>query len=315
MDVGLALPQFDYAADGDDPPPWETTLDWARRAEQAGFTSVWLADHLFLSMDFKYGGPPGRHRAVDPLVGLAAIARVAKTVRVGTLVLCAQLRPPKVLAKALATLDRVAAGRLVAGFGAGWYEPEYFEAGVPFASPGARLRELAETVDVVRDTLASAATRPGPVQQPTPPLWVGGKGDRLLEVVARHADGWNTVWVWTENDYRERLDALDRACEGVGRDPATVTRSLGLTTLVGTDDADIARRYERMQAATPPGIIDHVSLERFREGRLVGTPEQVRDRLGRWAELGVSTFVMCLGALPFGVSEPDDFDLVASALP
>ena len=315
MDVGLALPQFDYAADGEDAPAWDTTLDAAARAERLGFTSVWLADHLFLSMDFKYGGPPGRHRAVDPLVALAAVARAAPTVRVGTLVLCAQLRPPKVLAKAVASLDRIAGGRLVVGIGAGWYEPEYVEAGVPFERPSVRLRQLADTVDVLREMCASGATRPAPAQQPCPPVWVGGKGDRLLDVVAGHADGWNTVWVWTPEAYLERLAALEQACERVGRDPASVTRSLGLTTLVGTDDADLARRYERLLAATPPGVLDGVPLEEFREGRLVGTPEHVRDQLGRWAELGVSTFVVGLGALPFGVSDTDDIDLVASALP
>jgi len=315
MDVGLALPQFDYASDTEDPPPWEQTCEAAVRAEQLGFTSVWLADHLYLSMDFKYGGPPGPHRAVDPLVALAAIARAAPTVRVGTLVLCAQLRPPKVLAKALATLDRIAGGRLIAGIGAGWFEPEYVEAGVTFERPGVRLRQLAETVDVIRDMCSSGATRPAPHQQPGPPIWVGGKGDRLLDVAARHADGWNTVWVWTPDAYRERLEVLDRACDAAGRDPTTVTRSLGLTTLVGTDDADIGRRWQRLRAATPPGVLDGVSLDQFRDGRLVGTPEHVRDQLGRWAELGVSTFVVGQGALPFGVSEPDDIDLIASALP
>jgi alkanesulfonate monooxygenase SsuD/methylene tetrahydromethanopterin reductase-like flavin-dependent oxidoreductase (luciferase family) len=314
MDVGLALPQFDYAAEGEDPPPWSTTLDAATRAQELGFTSVWLADHLFLSMDFKYGGPPGRHRAADPLVALAAIARAAPAVRVGTLVLCAQLRPPMVLAKALASLDRVAGGRLVVGLGAGWYEPEYVEAGVPFEGPGARLRQLAETVDVVRGMFAEGATRPGPHQRGGPPLWVGGKGDRLLAVAAEHADGWNTVWRWTPEDYRDRLDVLERACEAADRDPSTLTRSLGLTTLVGEDDADLVRRYERLCAATPPGILDGVDLGEFRRDRLVGTPEQVREQLAVWADLGVSTFVAGLGALPFGVSEPDDIDLVASAV-
>jgi alkanesulfonate monooxygenase SsuD/methylene tetrahydromethanopterin reductase-like flavin-dependent oxidoreductase (luciferase family) len=315
MDVGLALPQFDYASDGEDPPPWETTRDAAVRAERLGFTSVWLADHLFLSMDFKYGGPPGHHRAVDPLVALAAIARAAPTVQVGTLVLCAQLRPAKVLAKALATLDRVTGGRLVAGIGAGWYEPEYVTAGVPFERPGVRLRQLAETVDVLHEMFASGATRPASVQRPGPPVWVGGKGDRLLDVVAGGADGWNTVWQWTPEAYRDRVAVLERACERIGRDPATVTRSLGLTTLVGTDDNDIQRRFDRLRAATPPGVLDGVSLEEFREARLVGTPEHGRDQLGQWAEMGVSTFVVGLGALPFGVSEPDDIELVASALP
>lgn len=315
MEIGLALPQFDYAATGEDPPPWETTRSWAVRAGELGFASVWLADHLFLSMEVKYGGPPGRHRAVDPLVALAAIARAVPALRLGTLVLCAQLRPARVLAKALATLDRVAGGRLVVGVGAGWYEPEYVEAAIPFEPPGVRLRQLADTVDELREMCATGATRPAPAQRPAPPIWVGGRGDRLLDVVAHHADGWNTVWASTVEDYRQRLEVLERACERAGRDPATVERSLGLTTLVGEDEADLARRYERLQAAAPPGVLTDVGLERFRTGRLVGTPGQVRDQLDRWAELGVSTFVVGLGALPFGVSDPDDLEMVATALP
>ena len=314
MDVGLALPQFDYAAETDAPVPWATTRAWAVRAAELGFDSVWLADHLFLSMDFKYGGPPGRHRAADPLVALAAVARAVPSVRIGTLVLCAQLRPAKVMAKALATLDRISEGRLIAGIGAGWYEPEYVEAGVAFEGPGARLRQLGQVADTVRQMCASGATRPAPHQAPCFPLWIGGRGDRLLDVVARHADGWNTVWAWTPEDYRQRLGVLARACERVGRDPATVTLSLGLTALVGEDEADLARRFELLAEATPAGVLS-ADLADWRRGRLVGTPEQVREQLAGWADLGVSTVIVGLGALPFGVSDPDDLDMVASALP
>lgn len=314
MDVGLALPQFDYGGATDAPAPWDLTRAAAERAAGLGFTSVWLADHLFLSMDFKYGGPPGRHRAADPLVLLAALSRALPSLRVGTLVLCAQLRPPKILAKALATLDRLSGGKLVVGLGAGWYEPEYVEAKVPFNGPGARLRELADTVETVREMFATGATRPSPQQQPGPPVWIGGRGDRLLDVVARHGDGWNTVWTWTPEGYRERLDVLRRACEGVDRDPATVTLSLGLTALVGEDEDDVVRRFDRLREVTPKGVLTQ-DLDEWRRGRLVGTPDQVAEQVAGWAEMGVSTLIVGLGALPFGVSEPDDLDLVASALP
>ena len=328
MDLGVALPQFDYTSSTEDPPPWRTTLEYAQRAERAGFRSVWLADHLFLSMDFKYGGPPGRHRAVDPLVGLAALARSTTNVRVGTLVLCAQLRPPAVAAKALGTLDRLSGGRLTIGLGAGWFEPEYDEAGIRFERPAVRLAQLAEVADVITSVLeggpvdfhgahyhcTGARCRPAPSQQPRPPVWIGGRGDGLLEIVAGHADGWNTVWAWTPDDYRQRLSVLARACERIGRDPATVTLSLGLTALVGESEADVARRFERLLRAAPRGVLPR-TLAEFRDGRLVGTVEQVREQLEGWRDLGVATLAVNLGALPFGVSDPDDLELVASALP
>jgi alkanesulfonate monooxygenase SsuD/methylene tetrahydromethanopterin reductase-like flavin-dependent oxidoreductase (luciferase family) len=147
-------------------------------------------------------------------------------------------------------------------------------------------------------------------------VWIGGRGDRLLEVVAGHADGWNIVWAVTAELYRQRLAVLDRACGAIGRDPATVTRTLGLTALVGEGEADLQRRFERMHASAPPGVLPaDMTLDDLREGRLVGTPEQVREQLGEWAELGVSTLIVNLGALPFGVSDPDDIEMVASALP
>ena len=328
MDAGIALPQFDYAAENEDAPSWTLTLETAKRAEVLGFRSVWLADHLYLSTE-KYGGPAGRHRAVDPIVGLSAIARATQSVRIGTLVLCTQLRPPTVLAKALATLDIVSGGRLTVGMGAGWYEPEFADAGVAFERPGVRLEQLAEAVDIVKGMhgggpftyegrhyqALQARCLPVPAQRPHPPVWVGGKGDRLLGVAARHADGWNTVWSWTRDDYSNRLDVLRRACERAGRDPSTITLSVGLTTLVGENDVDIRRRYERLQAQSPKGVIDGTSLDEWRRGRLVGTPEQVGEELEAWSEIGIATFVMGFGALPFAVTDPDDLELAASALP
>ena len=231
MDIGLALPQFDFSVPDEQPLRWATVLLWATRAVTLGFDSVWLADHLFFSIE-KYGGPPGDHFVFDPIVALGALARATSRVRLGTLVLCAQLRPPVVLAKALATLDVVSGGRLTVGLGAGWYEREYEAAGIPFERPGVRLAQLAEVVQIVKRLLAGdevtfhgrhyqvagARVRPAARQRPRPPIWVGGKGDALLGVCAAHADGWNTVWSWTFDAYRERSAVLDVACERVGRD-------------------------------------------------------------------------------------------------
>lgn len=325
MDVGFALPQFDFSVPGEQPLSWPTLRAWARRAEDLGFASVWLADHLFLDVE-KYGGPPGRHGGFEPTVALAAVARETSRVRLGTLVLCTQLRPPGVLAKALATLDRLSGGRLVVGMGAGWYEPEFDAAGLPFERPKVRFDQLTEAVLIVRALFGGepvsfrgqhyevheAPGLPPPVQAP-PPILVGGRGDRVLDVAARHADGWNTVWSWTVPAYRERLAALDRACERVGRDPATVTRSLGLGVLVGEDERDVQRRWERVQRLSPPGVADGTSLETWRAGRLVGTVEQVREQVAGWEEVGVDELVVNAAALPFSVIDEDDVAMAAAA--
>jgi alkanesulfonate monooxygenase SsuD/methylene tetrahydromethanopterin reductase-like flavin-dependent oxidoreductase (luciferase family) len=286
-----------------------------------------MSDHLFLDVA-KYGGPPDREGCLDPIVALAALASEVPRVRLGTLVLCEAFRPAAVLAKALAGLDVVCDGRLDVGIGAGWYEPEYAAIGMEMPPPRERIARLREAILILRDLLGGgpctfdglyhradgAVNAPPSVQQPRPPVFVGGKGDRLLSVAAEVADGWNTCWVWTADAYRQRLDVLARACEAVERDPASVTRSLGLYTLCGEDERDLERRFERLQAVTPRGVLDGVTLDQWREGRLVGTVEQVREQAAGWAGLGVETLIVGLGAVPFAVTALDDLEMVAEAV-
>jgi probable F420-dependent oxidoreductase len=327
MRIGLALPQYDYSVAGESPLRWDTIAQYASVAERAGYDSLWLSDHLFLDLA-KYGGRPTRQGVFDPIAALAALAMVVTRPRLGTLVLCEALRPASVLAKSLATLDRICDGRLDIGIGAGWYEPEYTAIGMAMPSPGERLARLREAVIVLRGLLdggpftfdgdyhraSDAANAPASVQRPTPPIIVGGKGDRLLGLVAACADGWNTCWVWTPSDYRDRVDVLARACDAVDRDPATVTRSLGLYALCGEDEGDLAARFERLRACTPSGVLDRTTLAEWRVGRLVGTVEEVREQAAGWAVLGVDTLIVGPGALPFAVTTLDDVELLAEAL-
>jgi alkanesulfonate monooxygenase SsuD/methylene tetrahydromethanopterin reductase-like flavin-dependent oxidoreductase (luciferase family) len=326
MRIGLALPQYDYSVPGESPLRWDTLLDQARRAEALGFDSLWLSDHLFLDIA-KYGGPPDRQGAFEPLVTLAALARHVHRPRLGTLVACEALRPASVLAKALATLDRISGGRLDVGLGAGWYEPEYEAIGMKMPAPGARLERLTEAIEVVTGLLAGgpvtvhgrhhrahdARNLPPPLQEPRPRVFVGGKGDRLLRLAAERADGWNTCWVWVPDAYRDRLIALDRACERVGRDPATVWRTLGLYALCGEDRRDLERRYARMRELMPAGVVT-ASLDEWSEGRLVGTVDEVREQAAGWRDLGIETLIVGAGPLPFSVTHPEDVDALAHAL-
>lgn len=326
MHLGLALPQYDYSVAGERPLHFETIVDYALHAADAGYDSVWMSDHLFLDLA-KYGGTSDRQACFEPLVTLAALARRVPQVRLGTLVLCEALRPAAVLAKALATLDRICDGRIDVGLGAGWYEPEYDAIGLAMPRPALRLERLAEAVQVVTGLLpgtpftfagahhraVAAQNLPSARQQPRPRVFVGGKGDRLLRLVAERADGWNTCWQWTPDAYRERVEVLDRACERVGRDPSTVWRTLGLYALCGEDQRDLVRRFERMAAEAPPGVMKGVDLAAFRTGRLVGTVDEVRDQVAVWAALGVDTIIAGVGAVPFHVARRDDVELVGRA--
>ncbi|HEX7276440.1 MAG TPA: LLM class flavin-dependent oxidoreductase, partial [Acidimicrobiales bacterium] len=208
----------------------------------------------------------------------------------------------------------------------GWNDDEFRVAGVPFRRPGERLLHLEEAVHVTRgmfgggpftydgryEHAAEAMCLPRPLQQPSPPIWVGGRGDRLLDLVARVADGWNMVWILTPDTYRERLRVLHDACDRVGRDPATVTLSVGQFALVGEDGADLTRRFERLRRTTPGGL-GGASLDQWRRGRLVGTVDDVRGQLDGWAALGVSTVVVSPGPFPFSVPSADGLEILAAA--
>jgi alkanesulfonate monooxygenase SsuD/methylene tetrahydromethanopterin reductase-like flavin-dependent oxidoreductase (luciferase family) len=325
--LGLALPQYDTSVVGEDPLRWETLRAWAQHAAAVGIDSLWLSDHVVFDLG-KYGGPDTPVRSFEPLVGLAALARAVPGPRLGTLVCCEALRPASVLAKAIATLDRLANGRVELGLGAGWYPGDYAAIGTAMPPPGERLRRLREAVMVARAVLADppggarvdgyahrvCGARPSPAPAAAVRVFVGGKGDRLLELAAEVADGWNTCWVWTPDDYAARLAVFTRACERRGRDPATLWRSVGLYALCGEDEADLAARFARLRRLSPPGVLDGHDLGTWRRGRLVGTVAEVRAQAERWRELGVAELILGVGAVPFGVTVPEDLDPLVEAL-
>lgn len=327
MRIGLALPQYDYSVPGEWPLRFATVADYARAAESAGYDSLWVSDHLALDLA-KYGGSPEPQGVLDPLVTIAALARIVPRIRLGTLVLLEALRPAAVLAHALATLDRISDGRIDVGVGAGWYEPDYAAVGMEMPAPPERLSRLSEAVQILTGLLAGetvtfdgvfhrasgATLHPAPVQRPRPPVFVGGKGDRLLRLAARHADGWNTCWVWTCDAYRKRVAVIERECEEAGRDPSALWRSVGLYALCGDDEKDLAMRFERLKARSPAGVLDAVTLKQWRAGRLVGTVDQVREQAAEWASLGVETLILGVGAVPFHIGDPGDVAALAEAL-
>jgi len=324
---GLALPHYDFSRPDGAPVSWEGLVNAARRAESLGFDSAWISDHFFLSLA-RYGGPDEPYGSPEALTALAGLAAVTDRIRLGTLVLCAGFRHPAILAKSAVTIDLVSEGRLDLGLGAGWYEDEYRAFG--YRVGRSRFEVLEETVEVLsllfgekepvtwegrHYSLDEAYCRPRPAQRPGPPLWVGGKGGpRLARLVARRADGWNTVWAWTPQDYAERVRVLEEACERHDRDPATVRRSVGLYALVGEDGRDLDARWRALQRWTPGGALDGSALGSWGRDKLVGTPDRVVERLAAFAALGVEELIVSVGSLPFAVFDDDAVEVFARAV-
>lgn len=218
MKIGVALPHY-----GDDAAV-DRLVEIATECERLGFDSVWVSDHLTFDLA-KYGGSSAPIGSLEPLTTLAVLARETSTLRLGTMVLCNEFRHPIQLAKEAITVDVASRGRLELGLGAGWYEPEFRKAGLRFPPARERLARLKEAVQVLKDAFTGdpvtfhgahyvvdgLIVRPRPVQEPRPTIWVGGKGDRAIAMIAEVADGWNAAWFQDVDTYLERAALLGEA--------------------------------------------------------------------------------------------------------
>ena len=324
MRFGLAIPQYGFSLPSGRI-SFEDAAVWARTAEDLGFDSVWLSDHLFYSFS-RYGADPTPISALEPLATLGGLAAVTERVRLGVLVLCAAFRHPALVAKAAATIDVLSAGRLELGLGAGWLEEEFHAFGYRFAPVGERFttlqdalaithRMLGGTEPVVREgalwSVDGVRLSPAPTQDPVP-VWVGGKGGpRLPQLAARYATGWNAVWRIEPGSYRERIGDVGIACERVGRDPATFRRTIGLYTLVAGTEKEARSTFERARAGFPGDAMRGDTWTSWRADTLSGSPEQAIERIGSFAELGVEEIVVSPWVLPFAVMDPAAVELFA----
>ena len=233
MRVGVTVP----LSNGDTPdghvPSFAESLDFARAAEAAELDSIWVFDHLL----FRFPDEPegGLHEAWTTLTALAALV---PRVELGALVMCSSFRNAALMAKMATTLDDLSGGRLILGLGSGWHDPEYEAFGFPTDHKVGRFAEDLEisarllrgervTFEGRWQRVADAALLPPPRRRV--PILVASKGDRMLRLTATWAEAWNTAWFGRVDErLLTRLAALETACAEVGRDPATLRRTLGI---------------------------------------------------------------------------------------
>ncbi|HMS24829.1 MAG TPA: LLM class flavin-dependent oxidoreductase [Acidimicrobiia bacterium] len=338
MRFGITLPHYDYSLDSSSPISFDDVARAATSAEQAGFDAIYVSDHLSLDLA-KYGGsvPLGggsapQFHSLDPLSTLAALSAITSTVTLGTLVLCEALRHPVMTAAIAHTIADISGGRFSLGMGAGWYDPDYEIYGNEIPPVGERMTRLSESVRIIRalfdgDTIeidgefysSRGATLSSPLAGSSYrahdiPLFLGGKGDRFLRIVARYAQGWNTCWAFEFDAYAERVSSLHRACEKYDRDPASVYQSLGLYCMVADTEKELHSHFDEIVRLSPDGVADGKTLEMWRQGRLVGTTEQVAHQLVSWSELGVREIIVNPGFAPFHVGSIDVIDHLGDCL-
>ena len=259
----------------------------AQAAEAAGFDAFFRSDHW---VAFAGDGLPG---PTDSWVTLGAIARETSTIRLGTLVTSMTFRFPGPLAIAVAQIDEMSGGRVELGLGAGWFDGEHHAYGIPFPDTGERFDQLEEQLAVIAGLwetpvgetfshdgahypVTDSPALPKCVQQPRVPIIVGGHGTKKTpRLAATYADEFNLAFS-PITDFGPAKDRVTAACEARDRDPSTMTWSVALTVAMGADEAEYARRAEA--AGSDP--------DQLRTSQLGGTVEQVKDRLGQWADAG-----------------------------
>lgn len=268
--VGIQLPEVERVV------RWPEYREMIRVAEENGFDSVWLGDHLLYRGD----GRPERG-PWEAWTMLAALAAETERVEFGPLVACAGFHPPAVLAKMAATIDEISGGRFILGLGAGWNQPEFDAFGIPFDRRAARFEEALAIItpliaggrvthhgtfhDVDDVVLLPAPSRPVP-------LMIGSVGDRVLRAALPTAAWWNTWFDWFGNSadgFATLNGRISRLCSDVGRDQTTLKRSACLLVVTDPDAGERPRPVE-YSAAT---VVD--VLARIREMRDAGADEVI----------------------------------------
>jgi probable F420-dependent oxidoreductase len=297
--LGLNLPYTAGQMDGATP-GWADIAALARTAEDLGFDAVWISDHV------GFGGPvgdePGAWRgAWEAWTLLSALAAVTSRVELGTYVLCAPFRNPALLAKMAETLDEISAGRVILGLGAGWNEIEFTSYGYPFDE---RFKRFEDSLRIITSLLRTGrATHAGRFERardarleprgPRPqglPIMVGAGGPRMLRLTAELADRWKGSLV-TLDETIAGLAALDAACLAVGRDPATIQRSVEVLVRPGSAGRDVP----------PPDPKE-----------LRGSTEELVAALRAYADLGVAELQVQLR--PNSMDGLEAFEPVLAAL-
>ena len=257
--VGVQLPEVERFV------PWPEYMDLAVRAEEAGFDSVWVGDHLIY--DLPNGSTRGPYEAWTTL---AAIAAVTERVEIGPLVASTSFHAPAMLAKQAATVDAISRGRLIVGLGAGWNRREFDAFGFPYDR---RVSRFEEALAIIAPLLRTGRTTfhgqfydvdncvldPGPVRNAGPPIMVGSNAPRMLSIALPVVDSWNVWWSSYHNSVSRFVQIKAEVDAAMPEGRHVEATAAVLVTLPGGQGRLMGDTYDaRVAAVTPDGLADHV---------------------------------------------------------
>jgi F420-dependent oxidoreductase-like protein len=297
MQFGLQHPNFSFDYDGQDTSQIVHSLNnLVTKAESSGFDSFWVMDHFH---QIQFVGKP-EESMLEGWTVISVLAGITTKIRLGTLVTGVIYRYPSVLAKVAATLDVMSKGRLFMGIGAAWNEQESLAYGVNYPSNQERMLRLEETIQIIRKMwteepsasfngkyyqIRNAYCNPKPIQKPSPPILVGGSGERkTLKIVAKYADACNLFG--SIETVRKKLNILKEHCKSVGRDYDSILKTK-LGAIVVDDSKEMAK--SRVQQ-TFKGIPE----EQINEFVIYGTPEDVSRHIELLEQAGIQYLIVDL---------------------
>src|ERR1022692_689741 len=280
---------------------WATMRDLAQAADAGPFDSIWVYDH------FHTVPVPTQEATHEAWSLMAALAASTARVRLGQMCTCMGYRNPAYLAKVAATIDVISGGRVEMGIGGGWYEHEWRAYGYGFPGAGDRLGMLDEGVQIMRQLWATgtatlsgkhyqvdgAIGRPLPIQDGGIPLWIAGGGEKkTLRIAAKYAQ--YTNFDADPDVFQRKSEILAEHCKYVGTDFGAIVRSANFNVVIGETERDVADKLAWVRAHYEP-LIPAEALERsmalISSGPLIGTPEQIVDRLAQARDLGLGYMI------------------------
>jgi F420-dependent oxidoreductase-like protein len=314
MRFGLFVPQgwrLDLAGI-DTKDHWATMLGVAQAAEDGPFESVWVFDHFHT---VPVPTQEATHEAWTLMAGLAAATR---RVRLGQMCTCMGYRNPAYLAKVAATVDVISGGRAEMGIGAGWYEHEWRAYGYGFPSAGDRLGALAEGVEIMRQAWSEgvatldgkyyqvdgAICRPLPLQEGGIPLWIAGGGERkTLRIAAQYAQ--YTNFDGSPEAFTHKSRILEEHCKDLGTDYGSIVRSANYNVVIGSTQQEVrdrlADRRSRLEHLLPAEVLES-NYQMLANGPLVGTPEQITEKLVEMRGLGMPYAILNFAEAAYDLS-------------
>ena len=298
MQFGLQHPNYNFDYDGRNASQIIDSLkNLAAKAENSGFDSFWVMDHFH-----QISGVGNREDSMlEGWTTISVIAGITSKIKLGTLVTGIIYRYPSVLAKMAATLDVLSKGRLFMGIGAAWNQEESFAYGIPFPPTKERLLRLEEAIQIIRKMwteeepaatfngkyyqINNAYCNPKPVQKPSPPIMVGGSGERYtLKIVAKYADACNLFG--SAETVKRKLSVLKEHCKTVGRDYDSILKTKFGFIVIDNDKKLIEKRVQQITKGIPK--------ERVGEFIIYGTPDDVLKQIELLEEVGIQYLIVDL---------------------